>query len=151
MFKFICFITVLNNSGLTGDDFKYIYTNKNMVLDFCKCKISRRCGFFYLLQRSRPTAVFSFLLFTFMKHSTRECCSVGDGIRIIFHALDPGSVPGCLGSGSIWTITTKLTGRENLTKYAFWLGPIGPVTGKIKLRCLKKSSYCFRYITSLKR
>ncbi len=54
----------------------------------------------------------------------------GSRIRIIFKDPDPGSVPGCLGSGSIsYLMSTKITGRENLTKYAFWLSPVGP-TGK---------------------
>ncbi len=44
--------------------------------------------------------------------------------------------------------TTKLTGRENLTKYAFWLGPVGPTDKENKVNMYKKD--CFRYITSLK-
>jgi hypothetical protein len=28
--------------------------------------------------------------------------------------------------------TTKLTGRENLKKYAFWLGPVGSTDEEIK-------------------
>jgi hypothetical protein len=35
--------------------------------------------------------------------------------------------------------TTKLTERENLTKYAFWLGPVGPTDKEIKLRCIKST------------
>jgi hypothetical protein len=27
--------------------------------------------------------------------------------------------------------TTKLTGRENLTMYAFWFGPVGPTDMEI--------------------
>jgi hypothetical protein len=37
--------------------------------------------------------------------------------------------------------TTKLTGRENLTKYAFWLGPVGPTDKENQVRMCKK--YCF--------
>jgi hypothetical protein len=40
---------------------------------------------------------------------------------------------------------TKLTGRENLTKYAFWLGPGGPTDKENQVKMYKK--YCFRYIT----
>jgi hypothetical protein len=36
-------------------------------------------------------------------------------------------------------ITTKLTGRENLTKYAFWWGPGGPTDKETKLRCIKSN------------
>jgi hypothetical protein len=43
---------------------------------------------------------------------------------------------------------TKLTGRENLRKYAFWLGPIRSTDKEIRVKMLKM--YCFRYITSLK-
>jgi hypothetical protein len=35
--------------------------------------------------------------------------------------------------------TTKLTGRENLTKYAYWLGSAGLLTRKITLRCIKST------------
>ncbi len=45
--------------------------------------------------------------------------------------------------------TTKLTGRENLTKCAFWLGPGGPTDRENQIKMYKK--YCFMYITSLKR
>jgi hypothetical protein len=34
--------------------------------------------------------------------------------------------------------TTKLTGRENLTKYAFWLGPVGPVNKEKQVKMYKK-------------
>jgi hypothetical protein len=44
--------------------------------------------------------------------------------------------------------TTKLTGRENLTKYAFWLGPVG-TSDKKKNQAKMYKKYCFRYITSL--
>ncbi len=30
--------------------------------------------------------------------------------------------------------TTKLTGRENLTKYTFWLGPVGPTDKENQVR-----------------
>jgi hypothetical protein len=43
---------------------------------------------------------------------------------------------------------TKLTGRENLTKYAFWLGPVGPNDKENQVKRYKK--YYFRYIASLK-
>jgi hypothetical protein len=44
------------------------------------------------------------------------------GIRI----RDP--FPGVLGSGSVSYSNehNKINWRENLTKYAFWLGPVGP-------------------------
>jgi hypothetical protein len=35
--------------------------------------------------------------------------------------------------------TTKLTGRENLTMYAFWLGPGGPL-GKAGFGSISKGS-----------
>jgi hypothetical protein len=34
--------------------------------------------------------------------------------------------------------TTKLTGRENLTKYAFWLGPFGCTDKKNQVKMYKK-------------
>jgi hypothetical protein len=43
---------------------------------------------------------------------------------------------------------TKLTGRENLTKYAFCLGPVGPTDKENQVKLYKK--YCFRFIPSLK-
>jgi hypothetical protein len=43
--------------------------------------------------------------------------------------------------------TTKFTGRENLTKYAFWLGPVGPTDKENQVKIKKKD--CFRYSTSL--
>jgi hypothetical protein len=57
-----------------------------------------------------------------------QCCGSGSiRIRIIF--WDPDPFPGVLESGSVsygtLMSTTKLAGRENLTKYAFWLGPVG--------------------------
>jgi hypothetical protein len=39
--------------------------------------------------------------------------------------------------------TTKLTGRENLTKYAFWLGPIRPTDKENQVKMYNK--YCFSY------
>jgi hypothetical protein len=42
--------------------------------------------------------------------------------------------------------TTKLTGRENLTNYAFWFGPDGPTNKENQVKMYKKK-YCFRYIT----
>jgi hypothetical protein len=38
--------------------------------------------------------------------------------------------------------TTKLTGRENLTKYwyAFWLGPAGPTDEENQVKMYKKYS-----------
>jgi hypothetical protein len=45
--------------------------------------------------------------------------------------------------------TTKLIGRENLTKYAFWLGPGGPTDKENQVKMYKK--YFFRDITPLKR
>jgi hypothetical protein len=36
--------------------------------------------------------------------------------------------------------TTKLTGRENLTKYAFWLGPVGPTDKDNQVKVYKKST-----------
>ncbi len=45
-----------------------------------------------------------------------------------YHFSGSGSVPGCLGSGSVSYSngTTKLTGRGNLTKNTFCVGPVGP-------------------------
>jgi hypothetical protein len=34
--------------------------------------------------------------------------------------------------------TTKLTGRENFTKYAFWLGPVGPTDKENQGKMYKK-------------
>ncbi len=45
--------------------------------------------------------------------------------------------------------TTKLIGRENLTKYAFWLGSVGPTDKENQVKMYKKHQ--FRYITLLKR
>jgi hypothetical protein len=40
--------------------------------------------------------------------------------------------------------TKKLTGKENLTKYAYWLGPVGPTNKENHVKMNKK--YCFRYL-----
>jgi hypothetical protein len=45
--------------------------------------------------------------------------------------------------------TTEVTRRENLIMYAFWLGPVGPTDKENQVKMYK--TYCFRYITSLKR
>jgi hypothetical protein len=34
--------------------------------------------------------------------------------------------------------TTKLTGRENITKYAFWLGSVGPTDKENHVKMYKK-------------
>jgi hypothetical protein len=34
--------------------------------------------------------------------------------------------------------TTKSTGRENLTKYAFWLGPVEPMDKENQVKMYKK-------------
>jgi hypothetical protein len=44
--------------------------------------------------------------------------------------------------------TTKLTGRENLTKITFCMGPVGPTEKENQVEMYKK--YRFTYITSLK-
>jgi hypothetical protein len=44
---------------------------------------------------------------------------------------------------------TKLTGRVNLTKYVFWLGPVVPTWKEKQVKMYSK--YCFKYITALKR
>jgi hypothetical protein len=41
--------------------------------------------------------------------------------------------------------TTKLTGIENLTMYAFWMGPVGHADKENQVKMYKK--YCFRYGT----
>jgi hypothetical protein len=41
----------------------------------------------------------------------------------------------------------KINWKENLTKYAFWLGPAGPTDKKIKFKMYK--TYCFRYKKNL--
>ncbi len=40
--------------------------------------------------------------------------------------------------------TTKLTRRESLTKYAFWLGPVEPTDKEIKLDYKKQCAYPHR-------
>ncbi len=64
---------------------------------------------------------------------------------------DPDPFPGCPGSGfvSYSNGTTKLTGRENLTKNTFCVGPVGPTDKENQVKMYKK--YCFMYITSFKR
>jgi hypothetical protein len=42
--------------------------------------------------------------------------------------------------------TKKVTRRENLAKYAFWLGPVGPIGKENQLKMYKKN--CFRYMTT---
>jgi hypothetical protein len=44
--------------------------------------------------------------------------------------------------------TTKLSGRENLTKNSFSVGLVGPTDNENQVNMYKK--YRFRYITSLK-
>jgi hypothetical protein len=76
-----------------------------------------------------------------------QCCGTGSiRIRIIFQ--DPDLLPGCLGSRSVSysNSTTKLTGRENLTKNTFCVGPVGPNEKENQVKMYKK--YCLRYITS---
>jgi hypothetical protein len=58
-----------------------------------------------------------------------------------------------LGSGSgavsYSNGTKKLTGRENLTKNTFCVGPVGPTDKENQVKMYKK--YCFWYISSMKR
>jgi hypothetical protein len=65
-----------------------------------------------------------------------------------YHISGSGSVP--LGSGSVSYSngTTKLTGRENLTKNTFCVGPVGTTDKENQAKIYKK--YLFRYISSLK-
>jgi hypothetical protein len=35
--------------------------------------------------------------------------------------------------------TQKLTGMENFTKFAFWLGPVGPTDKENQERCIKST------------
>ncbi len=35
--------------------------------------------------------------------------------------------------------TTKFTERENLTKYAFWLGPVGPTDKENQVKIKKRT------------
>jgi hypothetical protein len=46
--------------------------------------------------------------------------------------------------------TTKLTGREKLTKNTFCVDPVGPTDKENQVK-MYKSRYCFRYISSLQR
>jgi hypothetical protein len=59
-------------------------------------------------------------------------CRVADSDLYNF----PGS-----GSGSVSYSNEhdKINWRENLTKFAFWLGPVDLLTRKIKLRCIKST------------
>ncbi len=43
--------------------------------------------------------------------------------------------------------TTKFNGRENLTKYAFWLGPLRPTDKENQVTMYKE--YCVRCIPTL--
>jgi hypothetical protein len=43
--------------------------------------------------------------------------------------------------------TKKLTGRENLTKNTFCVGPVGPTDEENQVKIYEKN--CFRYITPL--
>jgi hypothetical protein len=64
--------------------------------------------------------------------------------------LDPYHFPGSVsGSVSFSNEEKKITGKENLTKYVFWLGPGGPTDKENQVKMYK--NYCFRYITFLKR
>jgi hypothetical protein len=70
---------------------------------------------------------------------TDQCCGSGR-IHIIFQ--DPDPFPGCLGSGSR-TVSysnrkTKLTGRENLIKNTFCVGPVGPNDRENQVKMYKK-------------
>ncbi len=71
--------------------------------------------------------------------------------RIIFRDPNTDPFPDSPGSGSVSYSngTTKITRRENLTKYTFCVGPVGPTDKENQAKIYKK--YCFRYITSLKR
>jgi hypothetical protein len=70
-------------------------------------------------------------------------------IWIIFRIRDP--FLSILGSGSVSYSNehNKITGRENLTKNAFWFGPGRPTDNENQVKIYIK--YSFRYITSLKR
>jgi hypothetical protein len=74
-------------------------------------------------------------------------------IHIIFQDPDPGSVPRCLGSGSISYSNEhnkiNRNGKFNKVPYAFWLGPGGPADMENQVKKCKK--YCFMYVSSLKR
>jgi hypothetical protein len=53
------------------------------------------------------------------------------------------------GSVSYFNGTTKLNGKENLTKKTFCVGPVGPTDKENQVKLYEK--YCFRHITSLNR
>ncbi len=66
-------------------------------------------------------------------NTNKQCCGSGSEsgfVRICIIFQDPDPFPGCLGSGSLSVSysngTTKLTGRENLTKNTFCVGPVRP-------------------------
>ncbi len=70
----------------------------------------------------------------------QRCGSVR--IHIIFQ--DPDTFPGILGSGFRFVSyslrsKTKLSGRENLTKYAFFLGPVGPTDKENQVKMIKST------------
>jgi hypothetical protein len=71
-----------------------------------------------------------------------QCCGSGY-IRICVIFQDPDPFPGCLGSGSVSFSNgkTKLTGRENLSKQTFCVGPVGPNDKENQVKMYKK--YCF--------
>jgi hypothetical protein len=77
---------------------------------------------------------------------TLQCCGCGS-----YNLSRSGSVPEDPDSDPKATLmsTTKLTGRENLTKNTFCVGPVGPNDKENQVKIYKK--YCLRYITSLKR
>jgi hypothetical protein len=58
-----------------------------------------------------------------------------------YHFSGSGSV--CYPNG-----TTKLTGRENLTKNTFSVGPVGPSDKENQVKMFKKYSFTLRYIAS---
>jgi hypothetical protein len=73
------------------------------------------------------------------------CRNESSRIGVIF----PDSFLSVLGSDPYPTLmsTIKLTRRENLIQYTFWLGPGGPTDKENQVKMYIK--YCFRYITSL--
>ncbi len=81
----------------------------------------------------------------------KQCCGSGSVSFLRDPDLLPPPPPGCLGSGSVSCSNgiTELTGRENLTKNTFCVGPVGPTDKENQLKVFK--STFFRYITSLKR
>ncbi len=64
--------------------------------------------------------------------------------------LDPFHFPGSVSGSVIYSNEdNKKARKENLTKYASWLGPGGPTDKENQGKMYK--NYCFRYITFLKR